>query len=111
MSENSTLFRTIKKHELLLEELLISLCRMILRMGNTYMNSGLDEDVEISIDFDDSIIEDKAADQAKVYQMLSAGLMKREEARSLLMNEDIETAKAALPPMMGLVDEGQGEVE
>ena len=111
VSENSTLFRTIKKHELLLEELLISLCRMILRMGNTYMNSGLDEDVEISIDFDDSIIEDKAADQAKVYQMLSAGLMKREEARSLLMNEDIETAKAALPPMMGLVDEGQGEVE
>jgi len=112
VSENSTLFRTIKKHELLLEELLITLCRTILRMGNIYMGRGLDEDVEISVDFDDSIIEDKAADQARVYQMLAAGLMKPEEARSILMNEDIETAREALPQMLDLTaGERQGEVE
>ena len=112
ISENSTLFRTIKKHELLLEELLIELCRILLRMGNAYINAGLDEDVEISVDFDDSIIEDKATDEARIYQMLAAGLMRADEARSILMNEDIETARAALPTMLDLTaGEGQDEVE
>lgn len=112
VSENSTLFRTVKKHEIILEALLIDLCRILLRLGNNFMSKGLNEDVEITVDFDDSIIEDKAADQARVYQMLAAGLMKPEEARSLLMNEDIETAKEALPDMLGLTGgEGQDEVE
>lgn len=111
ISENSTLFRTLKKHEIILEALLINLCRILLRLGNAYMNKGLDEEIEISIDFDDSIIEDKTANDAKIYQMLSAGLMKPEEARSLLMNEDIETAKSALPGMEDQVDEEQDEIE
>ena len=112
ISENSTLFRTVKKHEIVLEALLIELCRLLLRMGNTYLSAGLNEDVEISIDFDDSIIEDRATDEARVYQMLAAGLMKPEEARSILMNEDIETARAALPTLLDLTQgEGQGEVE
>ena len=112
VSENSTLFRTIKKHEIVLESVLINLCRVLLRMGNNYMHAGLNEDVEISVDFDDSIIEDKAADQARVYQMLAAGLMTREEARSILMNEDIETAKEALPQMLDMTaTDEQDEVE
>lgn len=112
ISENSEMFRTIKKHEILLENLLKDLCRILLRLGNTYMNAGLNENVEISIDFDDSIIEDKTATDAKVYQMLNAGLMKPEEARSILMNEDIETARKALPGMEDLTaGETQDEVE
>lgn len=112
VSENSEMFRTIKKHEIILENVLIDLCRILLRMGNAYMGKSLDEDVEISIDFDDSVIEDKAADQARIYQMLAAGLMKPDEARSLLMNEDIETARAALPTMLDLTaGEGQSEIE
>ena len=43
--------------------------------------------------------------------MLSAGLMKAEEARSILMNEDIETARANLPGMDDLTTEEQDEVE
>lgn len=73
VSENSTLFRTLKKHEIILESVLKELCRIILRLGNTAMNRGLNEDVEISVDFDDSIIEDKAADFARDMQLLSAG--------------------------------------
>ena len=112
ISENSEMFRTIKKHEIVLESVLVKLCRILLRMGNTYMNAGLNEDVEISVDFDDSIIEDKSANEAKVYQMLSAGLMRAEEARSILMNEDIETARKALPGMEDLTTgETQDEVE
>lgn len=111
ISENSSMFRTIKKHEIILEDVLIELCRIILRLGNTYMGKGLNEDVEISIDFDDSIIESREQNEARIYQMLSAGLMKAEEARSILMNEDIETARANLPGMEDLTTEEQDEVE
>ena len=34
ISENSTMFRTIKKHEIILEQALAELCRIILRLGN-----------------------------------------------------------------------------
>lgn len=111
ISENSSMFRTIKKHEIILESALKELCRILLRMGNQYMGMNLDEDVEISIDFDDSIIENREQNEARIYQMLSAGLMKAEEARSILMNEDEATAKAALPKMqdMGLEEENETE--
>ena len=112
ISENSTLFRSVKKHEIVLEKLIIDLCRTLLRMGKDYLGLSLNEDVEISVDFDDSIIEDRSRDEARVYQMLSAGLMRPEEARALLMNEDEETARAALPTMVDLVGgEVQQEVE
>lgn len=111
ISENSTMFRTIKKHEIILHDVLEELARIILRLGNSVLHMGLEEDVEISIDFDDSIIENREQEEARIYMMLNAGLMKAEEARSLLMNEDIETARAALPGMEELVTEGQEEVE
>lgn len=111
ISENSTLFRTIKKHEIILEQALIELCRILLRLGNTAMHAGLDENVEISIDFDDSIIEDKAANFSRDMQLLNAGIMNDWEFRMRWMNEDEETAKAALPGMQDMTDEGEGEIE
>lgn len=111
ISENSTMFRTIKKHEIVLEQALVELCRILLRLGNTAMNAGLDEDVEISIDFDDSIIEDKQTDFSRDMQLLSAGIMNDWEFRMRWMNEDEATAKAALPKMQEMTTEGQQEVE
>lgn len=111
ISENSTMFRTIKKHEIVLEQALVELCRILLRLGNTAMNAGLNENVEISIDFDDSIIESREQNEARIYQMLSAGLMRADEARSILMNEDIETARKMLPGLEDLTDEEQNEIE
>ena len=112
ISENSEMYRTIKKHEIVLESVLIQLCRTLLRMGNYYMGKGLNEEIEISIDFDDSIIEDKATEDARTFQIFASGLMRPEEARSLLMNEDIETARAALPTLEDMTaGEGQDEVE
>lgn len=111
ISENSTMFRTIKKMEIVLEQALVELCRILLRLGNTAMGVGLNEDVEISIDFDDSIIESREQNEARIYQMLSAGLMRADEARSILMNEDIETARKMLPGMEDLTDEDQNEIE
>ena len=111
ISENSTMFRTIKKHEIVLEQALVELCRILLRLGNTAMNAGLNEDVEISIDFDDSIIEDKATDFSRDMQLLSAGIMNDWEFRMRWMNEDEATAKAALPKAQDMVTEEETEVE
>lgn len=111
ISENSTMFRTIKKMEIVLEQALVELCRILLRMGNTAMNAGLNENVEISIDFDDSIIEDKQTDFSRDMQLLSAGIMNDWEFRMKWMNEDEATAKAALPKMQDMTTEQQQEVE
>lgn len=111
VSENSTLFRTLKKHEILLEDVLVELCRIILRMGNTYMNAGLNEEVEVSIDFDDSIIEDKATEFSRDMQMMNAGVLNDWEFRAKWMNEDVETAKISLPRMEDMTTEPQREVE
>jgi A118 family predicted phage portal protein len=111
ISENSTMFRTIKKHEIVLEQALVELCRILLRLGNTAMNAGLNEDVEISIDFDDSIIEDKQTDFSRDMQLLTAGIMNDWEFRMKWMNEDEATAKAALPKMQDMTTEQQNEVE
>lgn len=105
ISENSAMYRTIKKHEIILEAMLVELCRILLRMGNNYLNAGLNEDVEISIDFDDSIIEDKTAERQQDRQDVSMGAMNMYEYRMKWYNEDEETAKAALPKMEALIAE------
>lgn len=108
ISENSEMFRTIKKHEIILEGVLVELCRVLLRMGNAYMHAGLNEGVEITVDFDDSIIEDKETDFNRDSRMVQMGIMNNWEFRAKWMNEDEATAKAALPKMESLVS-GENE--
>ena len=105
------MFRTIKKHEIILRDVLEELARIILRLGNSVLHMGLNEDVEISIDFDDSIIEDKNTDFTRDMQLLNAGIMNAWEFRAKWMNEDPETAKASLPGMEDLTDEPEEEIE
>ena len=111
ISENSTMFNTIRKHEIILREAITNLCRTLLRMGNRYMGAELDENIEISIDFDDSIIEDKQADFNRDKIMLDSGIMNDWEFRMRWMNEDESTAKAALPKMQDMTTEEETEVE
>lgn len=99
VSENSSMFRTVKKHEIILESVLKELCAIILRMGNSIMKMGLNENVEVSIDFDDSIVEDKESEFNRILRMVSANMMTPAEGRSIIMNETLETAQAALPQM------------
>ena len=111
ISENSTMFNTIRKHEIILREAITNLCRTLLRMGYRYMGAELDENIEISIDFDDSIIEDKQADFNRDKIMLDSGIMNDWEFRMRWMNEDEATAKAALPKMQDMTTEEETEVE
>lgn len=111
ISENSTLFRTIKKHEIVLGSALKELCQIIMNLGNIAMGAGLNVDAEITIDFDDSIIEDKAAEFSRDMQLLNAGIMNDWEFRAKHMNEDEETAKKMLPKMEDMTTEEQDEIE
>ena len=105
ISQNSDMFRTIKKHEIVLEQFLTELVRIVLRLGNSFMGKSLNEDVEISIDFDDSIIEDDATEFQRDTTMLNMGILNPYEFRMKWMNEDEETAKEALPKMEDMLEE------
>lgn len=111
ISENSTLFRTVKKHEIILEQAIKELCRIILHLGNTAMGAGLNEEAAVTIDFDDSIIEDKTSERNNDRQDLAAGIMNDWEYRAKWYHEDEATAKAMLPRMEDMTDEEQSEVE
>jgi len=99
ISENSQMFRTLQRHETILEEALAELVRLLLRMGRDMLGLALNPDVEITIDFDDSVIEDKGAEFARDWQMLGGGILRPEEFRAKWLHEDVDTARANLPEM------------
>ena len=73
ISENSDMFRTIKKHEQVLESCLITIIKAIAYASTVFGNQTIDVS-KITIDFDDSIIEDKGAEQVRAMQEVSQGL-------------------------------------
>ena len=73
ISENSDMFRTIKKHEQVLESCLITIIKAIAYASTTFSNQNIDAS-KITIDFDDSIIEDRGAEQVRAMQEVSQGL-------------------------------------
>lgn len=81
ISENSDMFRTINKHELILEPVLDELIRIIVRFGGI-LGANTDPDTEIVVDFDDSIIEDKQAERQSDRQDVSMGAMTLVEYRA-----------------------------
>ena len=91
ISENSDMYRTISKHEILLEPVLEELIRIIIRLGNV-LNTGLDPNTKIVIDFDDSIIEDKQAERQSDRQDVSMGAMSLVEYRAKWYGETEEDA-------------------
>lgn len=112
ISENSTMFRTIKKHEIILNDVLEELARIILRLGNSVLQMGLDEDVEISIDFDDSIIEDTRTELQDMRADVSAGLIRGELYVAKKYGVSEEEARKMMPDMEDLTDDdGQEEIE
>lgn len=90
ISEKSDLFRNLKKHEIVVKSVLIGMVKAILEIMN------IKNDVEISIEFDDSIIEDHNAEFTRRMQMLSAGAILPWEMRTYELGEAEETAKNIL---------------
>ena len=81
ISENSSLYRSVRRHEILLEAALKELVGILLRLGNDYLGAEVNEQTEIRIDFDDSIIEDRSRDFERDCRMLELGVLGKEEFR------------------------------
>ena len=97
ISENSDMYRTIKKHEIVLERAIKELIHVIVRLGIIAKQPGLTEDISITIDFDDSIIEDKQTERQQDMQDVSMGVMSNAEYRAKWYGETLEEAKKNLP--------------
>lgn len=95
ISENSEMFRTIKKHEIILNDVLIDLIKCIIYICNNFTDGKyhFDDTKEPQIKFDDSIIEDKESERASDRQDVTLGVMSKAEYRAKWYAEDEETAK------------------
>ena len=101
ISENSDMYRSLQKHELILERVLIQLIQTIIHVGITIGTPGLNENTEISVSFDDSIIEVKEAERNRDRQDVSMGVMSLAEYRAKWYGETLEQAQQNLPAQDG----------
>lgn len=93
ISENSDMFRNIKKQEILLEEKITALVHTIIYATNTFTSERINPESEISVQFDDSIIEDKTAERANDRLDMTAGILSKAEYRAKWYGESLEEAQ------------------
>lgn len=93
VSENSNLYRSIKKHEIAIEKPLISITRAILDVAKNKLGKRVNSDTAVSVSFDDSVVEDKATEQTRDLELLRQGVMQKWEFRVKYFGEDEARAK------------------
>ena len=95
ISENSDMFRTLKKHEILLQDAMVGALRALMYIENTFGTGKykFNETANIEIKFDDSIIEDKEQQKINDRQDVNMGVMSKVEFRMKHYAEDKETAE------------------
>lgn len=91
ISSNSDLYRTVHKHEVLLEDSIKTLIKSIQFISKNIFNTNIDGD--IFIDFDDSIIESDESKREQDRKDVEMGAMSLAEYRSIWYDEPIELAK------------------
>lgn len=80
MSENSKMFRTLKKHELPLDDAIVKMAKGLLFVESQFGDAnGIDLTASITVDFDDSIIEDTAEIKRQAMADLNMGLISKGE--------------------------------
>lgn len=96
MSVNSELFRNVKKHEIVIEQTLKDLMDALVYITNTFTDEPLGElsNKEVTIKFDDSIIEDKETEIARDRADVALGVLSKVEYRQKWYGEDEKTAEA-----------------
>ena len=95
-SDNSALMRNIRKHENLLSGAIAQISRAVLFCAREHLGVALPDEGEITVQFDDSIITDTAAEKAQDQSELNVTLNPWEYRRKWY-GEDEETAKANVP--------------
>ena len=98
VSENSEMFRTLKKHEIILNDTLIDIMKCLMYICNTFGDGTYKfiDNTNIEIKFDDSIIEDKESEKSSDRVDVNMDIMSKAEYRSKWYNEDVETAQQTI---------------
>lgn len=92
ISVNSSLFRNIKKQELTLKRAIKGIIRALLYIGGVVGAGKFDLNQDITINFDDSIIEDTEKEQTRAMAEYNAGLIDRVEYFALTRSMSREQA-------------------
>ena len=80
ISENSDMFRTLKKHEMLIRQAVIDMAKSLLWYEAIYNNDKqINLEATITVDFDDSIIEDTAEIKRQAMTDYNQGLISKAE--------------------------------
>lgn len=106
ISANSDMYRTIKKHELMLEANLLDIIGALIYACNRFTNYSFKSN-EITIDFDDSIIEDTGAETLRAQTEVSQGLRSK---KSYLVDIKGMSEKEAEEELQRIQDEKQANV-
>ena len=96
LSANSEEYRTQQKHQLVLEALLLRLARTVILLGKDFLGLPLRPDIPVSVDFDNSAVENLRDTFDRDISMLEHGILSKEEFRAKWMNEDSKTAATAV---------------
>ncbi len=105
VSEKSELYQNLRKHELVLEGALMNLVKAIAAM------LGYRNEIQVTVNFDDSIIEDTAAEKQQFLQEIRDGIRQKWEYRARFFGETEEEAKTKVAEtqsnnmLMGFGDE------
>ena len=83
VSEQSAMWRTVRKYEIALEKFMLDLFKAILSVENLIHGTSYDIDVPISINFDTSIIEDKTKVRDRRLQEVQLGILSVEEYKAM----------------------------
>ena len=94
ISENSSMYRNIRKNELALEKVLLNLFRALMYVSNLCLGTHYNIDVPISIEFDASIIEDKTAIRQRELEEVKLGILpvewyQNKYYKDIIVNNDI----------------------
>ena len=88
ISDKSELYQNLKKHEIILEKAIKDMVRAVASL------TGMNEDFQIEVNFDDSIIVDAEAERQRFMQEIRDGLRQKYEYRMEYLGESEEEAKA-----------------
>lgn len=99
VSQNSEMFRNLKKQEIVIEDALVSVVKAMLYAINTFTQDSVKADAEITIKFDDSIIVDESVERTQDMLDMNAGIMTKVEYRMKWYSEDEKTATNKIEEM------------
>ena len=93
-SDNSALMRNIRKNENSLQGALVNVSRTVMACER-HMGKSLPEEGDVSIIYDDSIVQDTASEKQQDMVEVAAGFMTREEYRTRWYGEAADGSGAA----------------